>query len=429
MADPVLPPPALPPPALPLPACAPNPSQLAPNPPPPLPFIFLSSQSRHRPCSSFPPKPPRPLPSQIRRIPCHLGGRDVPQGGAARRRHGNMRRRRRPREGPWRWHREGPQWWLGEGPRRQHNDRRRRRRRRRHFAGCSSSAGCCSSACCIFSGGTSPMLARICSFNGAAPKFFPTWKPVLKSMASAWLNTSKDPIHGNEKKSGSFWSQITKEFNQNKQREYHRDTNSLKIHWTRLSKMINEFNGYWISVCKMNKSGYSDDQLMDEAQKRYEKKNEKHFTLIHWWKILKDEPKWCTFVAQSEKDKSKKSSQAIDGDDIAEQRPIGRESAKQERRGKRKVDQVMDGIEILGENINKIVEVTQERKKEREQTTEAQLEISTMNLQTAKEHKEAKLLEAYTSLLARDTSQMSAEEKISHGKTLLKMEKMIFQND
>ena len=52
-----------------------------------------------------------------------------------------------------------------------------------------------------------------------------------------------------------------------------------------------------------------------------------------------------------------------------------------------------------------------------------------MNLQTAKDHKEAKLLEAYTALLARDTSQMSAEGKISHEKTLLKMEKMIFKND
>ena len=52
-----------------------------------------------------------------------------------------------------------------------------------------------------------------------------------------------------------------------------------------------------------------------------------------------------------------------------------------------------------------------------------------MSLQTAKEHKEAKLLEAYTSLLARDTSQMSAEAKISHEKTLVKMEKMIFKND
>jgi len=69
--------------------------------------------------------------------------------------------------------------------------------------------------------------------------------------------------------------------------------------------------------------------------------------------------------------KAKKNGQAIDVDGIAEQRPIGRESAKQERRGKRKADQVMDGIEILGENINKIVEVTQERKKEREQTIEA----------------------------------------------------------
>ena len=127
--------------------------------------------------------------------------------------------------------------------------------------------------------------------------------------------------------------------------------------------------------------------------------------------------------------KAKKNSQAIDVDDKAEQRPIGRESAKQERRGKRKADQVLDGIEILGENINKIVEVTQERKKEREQTIEAQLEICRMNLQTAKDHKEAKLLEAYTALLAQDTSQMSAEGKISHEKTLLKMEKMIFKND
>ena len=54
--------------------------------------------------------------------------------------------------------------------------------------------------------------------------------------------------------------------------------------------MIDEFNGYWTSVCKMNKSGgYSDDQLMDEAQKKYEKTYEKPFTLIHWWKILKDD--------------------------------------------------------------------------------------------------------------------------------------------
>jgi hypothetical protein len=37
----------------------------------------------------------------------------------------------------------------------------------------------------------------------------------------------------------------------------------------------------------MNKSGYFDDQVIDEAQQRYQKKNKKPFTLAHWWKILK----------------------------------------------------------------------------------------------------------------------------------------------
>ncbi|CAN6328773.1 unnamed protein product, partial [Urochloa humidicola] len=83
---------------------------------------------------------------------------------------------------------------------------------------------------------------------------------------------------------------------------------------------------------------------------------------------------------------------------------------------------------ILGENIDKIVEVTQERKKEREKTTEAQLEISRINLQAAQEQKEAKLLEAYTLLLAQDRSQMSIEAKASQEKTLLRMEKMIYKN-
>jgi hypothetical protein len=45
----------------------------------------------------------------------------------------------------------------------------------------------------------------------------------------------------------------------------------------------------------------------------------------------------------------------------------------------------MDGIVILGDNINKIVEVAQERKKEREKATEAQIEISRINLKVVKE--------------------------------------------
>ncbi|CAN6173520.1 unnamed protein product [Urochloa humidicola] len=247
-------------------------------------------------------------------------------------------------------------------------------------------------------------------------------------LASAWLNTSKDPVHGNDKKTDSFWGQITKEFNKDTHPDRARDTNQLKIHWTRLSRIINEFNGYWSTVCKMHKSGYSDDQLMDEAQEKFKIKHGKPFSLVHWWKILKNEPKWCTFAAQSEKDKGK-TIHVDDTDDKNEARPIGREAAKAERKGKRKAEQVMDGIVILGENISKIVEVTQERKKEREKVTEAQLRISSMNLQAANKQKEAKLLEAYSLLLSQDRSHMSDEAKASQEKTLLRMEKMIYSND
>jgi hypothetical protein len=122
---------------------------------------------------------------------------------------------------------------------------------------------------------------------------------------------------------------------------------------------------------------------MDEAQRRFTNRNKKPFAHVHWWRILKNEPKWYTSVAQAEKDKSK----TIKIDDRGEPRPIGREAAKTERKGKRKVEELMDGIVILRENINKIVEVTQERKKEREKATEKQLEISRINLKVVKEQK------------------------------------------
>ena len=154
-------------------------------------------------------------------------------------------------------------------------------------------------------------------------------------------------------------------------------------------------------MSNMNKSGYSDDQLMDEAQQCFEKQNGKPFTLVLWWRVLKNEPKWHAQVAHSEKEKTRTYMLKK------------RRASYQERSGKGKVEQVMDGIVLLGDNITKIIEVTEERKKEREKVTEAQLEISRLNLQAAQEQKEAKLIEAYNYLLVRDTSNMSEEAKAS----------------
>ncbi|KAF0901848.1 hypothetical protein E2562_006474 [Oryza meyeriana var. granulata] len=172
--------------------------------------------------------------------------------------------------------------------------------------------------------------------------------------ASSWLNASKDPIKGNDKKGDTFWKEVTDEFNKKGNGKRTREMNQLKIHWSRLKASISDFNGFWTKVGQVYTSGYSDDMLEEEAHKMYANKFGKRFLLVHWWKILKDEPKWC---AQFETENNK--SEIVDVPD-EESRPIGREAAKAELSGKRKKDNILEGIVILGDNIAKIVKMSEE---------------------------------------------------------------------
>jgi len=250
-------------------------------------------------------------------------------------------------------------------------------------------------------------------------------------LASAWLNNSNDPIRGNDKKGDTFWKDITSEFNKNAAAGRERDTNQLKIHWSRLKTVIADFNGCYTKVTRVNKSGASDDQLMDEALALYTERYKKPFTLFHWWRTLKNQPKWCAYVAQMEKEKNQSQIPIHVDDDLGTKRPIGRDAAKESARhnGKRKTEEIIEGFAILGGNIDKIVAVTQERKQAREKTTEAHLEISRNRLKSAQDEKEAKLLQVYDSLLQQDTSQMTEESKARRDKTLAAIEKKLFSNN
>jgi hypothetical protein len=86
----------------------------------------------------------------------------------------------------------------------------------------------------------------------------------------------------------------------------------------------------------------------------------------------------------------------------------------------------MEGIVILGDNIEKIIKVQQDRKVEREKVTEAQIQISDTNLKAAKEQKEAKMFEVYNSLLNQDTSQMSKDQKAKRDIAIHKLEEKLF---
>ncbi|CAN6227021.1 unnamed protein product, partial [Urochloa humidicola] len=120
---------------------------------------------------------------------------------------------------------------------------------------------------------------------------------------------------------------------------------------------------------------------MDEALKMFEVRYKKPFTLIHWWRTVKNQPKWCAYVAQLEKEKQQSQLPIPVDDDIgSSERPIGRDAAKAQHNGKRKAEEITEGLVILGDNINKIIAMTQERKQEREKVTGAHLEITRLKL-------------------------------------------------
>jgi hypothetical protein len=86
----------------------------------------------------------------------------------------------------------------------------------------------------------------------------------------------------------------------------------------------------------------------------------------------------------------------------------------------------MEGIVILGDNIEKIIKVEQDQKVEREKVSEAQIQISNTNLKAAMEQKEAKMFEVYNSLLNQDTSHMSEDQKANRERAIRKLEEKLF---
>ena len=93
----------------------------------------------------------------------------------------------------------------------------------------------------------------------------------------------------------------------------------------------------------MYKSGYSDDQLMEIAEKMYASEhNDKDFTLKHIWKVVRGERKWSAYIKKMEQEKvnnkgaTNKRAEVVNLEDNPNTRPMGHKKAKDERYGKKR---------------------------------------------------------------------------------------------
>uniref|UniRef100_A0A0D3C375 Uncharacterized protein n=1 Tax=Brassica oleracea var. oleracea TaxID=109376 RepID=A0A0D3C375_BRAOL len=144
-------------------------------------------------------------------------------------------------------------------------------------------------------------------------------------LISAWLNTSKDAVVGNEQRAGTFWLRITSYYNA-----------SPKV--VGLAKR--EQNMCTQNKCKQRTSGHSEDDVLKAAHEIFFNDYKVKFALEHVWRELRNDQKWCgTYGSTQQSSGSKRkrvreeqtfhsssSMPSVNGEN--ETRPVGVKAAK-----------------------------------------------------------------------------------------------------
>ncbi|XP_013632861.1 PREDICTED: glutathione S-transferase T3-like [Brassica oleracea var. oleracea] len=178
-------------------------------------------------------------------------------------------------------------------------------------------------------------------------------------LISAWLNTSKDPITGNEQKAGSFWKRVGAYFNASPQLVgmEDREVGNCKQRWSKISDQVSKFVGSLRSATSQQSSGQNDNDVMKLAIEIYHHDYGVKFTLEHCWRELKNEQKWLsTFGTDNSKSKKRKgedgsqaSVQSSSHGFQEETRPEGVKKAKARLKAKEMEATSTKPVEILHE--------------------------------------------------------------------------------
>ena len=164
-------------------------------------------------------------------------------------------------------------------------------------------------------------------------------------LISSWLNTSKDPVVGNEQRSGTFWKRIAAYFAASPHvpgREV-RESGHCKQRWHKINDLVCKFCGAYEAASREKSSGQNENDVLRQAHQIFFNNQKKKFTLEHAWRELRNDQKWCDLAKN---DGSSRKRKAEDGPDsstseaTASKRPPGVKAAKAS--GKKTVVETVD---------------------------------------------------------------------------------------
>ena len=132
------------------------------------------------------------------------------------------------------------------------------------------------------------------------------WSPIEDIvLISAWLNTSKDLVVGNEQKAMAFWKRIAAYFASSTKLAglQKRETSHCKKRWGKINEGVCKFVGCYDAATKEKSSGQNENDVMKMTHKIFFNDYKVKFTLEHAWLELHHDQKWCG--ASSTKDNVK----------------------------------------------------------------------------------------------------------------------------
>ncbi|KAF8082676.1 hypothetical protein N665_0812s0006 [Sinapis alba] len=163
-------------------------------------------------------------------------------------------------------------------------------------------------------------------------KWTPTDDVVL---ISSWLNTSKDPVVGNEQRSGAFWQRIAAYFAASPKVAgcEGREPGHCKQRWHRINDLVCKFCGAYESATREKSSGCNENDVLKRAHEIFYNNYKKKFTLEHAWKELRNDQKWSDLSTAKSQGVSKKRKCDDGGDSSSSQaaetkRPAGVKASK-----------------------------------------------------------------------------------------------------
>uniref|UniRef100_A0A0D3C5T0 No apical meristem-associated C-terminal domain-containing protein n=1 Tax=Brassica oleracea var. oleracea TaxID=109376 RepID=A0A0D3C5T0_BRAOL len=114
---------------------------------------------------------------------------------------------------------------------------------------------------------------------------------LLRLMKRSWLNTSNDPIVGNEQRSYTFWMRIAAYYAASQKVVVceEREAGHCKQRWHRINDLVCKFCGSYEAAKREKSSGCNENDVLKKTHEIFYNNYNKKFTLEHAWKELRND--------------------------------------------------------------------------------------------------------------------------------------------